>query len=159
MTYTPADFCQGHGGQCDAFDPEIGCLHPDGHDHGVVSYCDGSCPEAREHFYNHQRRELATVPAPSETTITLAASGNAVSYEVTFEGPQAEDRALAYISAHKALHFTEVFDRPFNGYRFDRLDEVLHPQCHHGMSLHLCMDPYGENHFGSREQEIAMGWA
>src|SRR6185312_12770085 len=39
-----------------------------------------------------------------------------------------------------------------------RLMAYLFPQCHHGMDASLCMDPYGDNHFGSLEQEMAMGW-
>ena len=31
---------------------------------------------------------------------------------------------------------------------------ILYPQCHHGMDALLCMDPYGEHHFGTREQEM-----
>ena len=33
--------------------------------------------------------------------------------------------------------------------------DALYPSCHHGLSLELCMDPYGEHHWGTREQELA----
>lgn len=158
--YTASDFCQGHGGgrEC-TYDPDFGyCQHGDDFDHGTVSYCDGTCTESREHYNRYLRTELHQVPPASETVIWLEVWGNGVSYEVAFEGPQAEDRALAYMSTRKALHFSEVYDRPFNGYRFERLDDLLHPQCHHGMSLQGCMDPYGDGHFGTREQELAGGW-
>ena len=39
-----------------------------------------------------------------------------------------------------------------------RLMEYLFPQCHHGMDATLCMDPYGPNHWGTMEQEMARGW-
>jgi hypothetical protein len=33
--------------------------------------------------------------------------------------------------------------------------DVLYPTCHHGLSAELCMDPYGDNHWGTIEQELA----
>jgi hypothetical protein len=33
--------------------------------------------------------------------------------------------------------------------------ENLYPTCHHGLSADLCMDPYGDHHFGTIEQELA----
>ncbi len=38
---------------------------------------------------------------------------------------------------------------------FPRLADLLYPTCHHGMDAGLCMDPLGENHFGTREWELA----
>lgn len=35
-----------------------------------------------------------------------------------------------------------------------RLFDLLFPQCHHGLSLDLCMDPFGPHHFGTIEQEL-----
>jgi hypothetical protein len=39
-----------------------------------------------------------------------------------------------------------------------RLMDYLNPTCHHGMSADLCMDPYGDNHWGTMDQEMARGW-
>lgn len=33
--------------------------------------------------------------------------------------------------------------------------QVLYPQCRHGMDASMCMDPDGEHHFGTYEQELA----
>ena len=159
-TYTAADFCQGHGGgrECN-FHPESGdCDHGYDFDHGVISYCDGSCPEAREHYFRHVRNERGTLPSPSTSTIWLEAYGSSVSYLVAFEGPQAEARALAYISSHKGLAFQEVYDRPFAGRAYATLAEALNPTCHHGLSLSQCMDPIGDAHFGTRDWEMSRGW-
>lgn len=93
-----------------------------------------------------------------EGVITLEAYGQGVSYQVTFEGPRADAQALAYMSAHKGLGFAEVEDRPnYWPSLSEAFAEALYPQCHHAMSLDLCMDPYGPNHFGTRDQELA-GW-
>jgi hypothetical protein len=43
---------------------------------------------------------------------------------------------------------------PLSKGEFDLLDH-LYPQCHHGLSAQLCGDPYGDNHWGSYEQEKA----
>lgn len=39
-----------------------------------------------------------------------------------------------------------------------RLLDYLCPTCHHGMSAELCMDPVGDNHWGSMADEMARGW-
>lgn len=161
MTYTASDFCQGHGGGRDCtYYPEAGdCEHGYEFDHGVVSYCDGTCAEAREHYLRYLVKELGQQPVGVEGVVTLEAYGQGVSYQVTFEGPLAESRALAYMSAHKGLHFSEVEDRPnYWPSLSDAFADALYPQCHHGLSLDLCMDPYGDAHFGTREQELAQGW-
>lgn len=159
-TYTASDFCQGHGGGRDCtYHPETGdCDHGYDFDHGTVSYCDGTCAEAREHFTRYLRTRTNWEPTPATDAITLEVYGRDVSYQVTFEGRDAEDRALAYMSARKALHFGDVYDRPFSYDAFPRMADALHPLCHHTMSLNLCMDPIGPNHFGTREQELANGW-
>lgn len=159
-TYTASDFCQGHGGGRDCtYHPETGdCDHGYDFDHGAVSYCDGSCSEGQEHYLRYLRTSTDWEPTLSTDTITLEVYGRDVSYVVTFEGPQAEDRALAYISARKAFHFGDVYGRPFSYEVFPRMADVLHPQCHHGLALENCMDPYGDAHFGTREQELANGW-
>lgn len=159
-TYTASDFCQGHGGGRDCvYDLDSDqCDHGQDFNHGVTSYCDGTCPEARESYGRYLQLELRIVPQASSTEAWLAVSGQGVSYEVCFEGASAEDRALVYMSARKGLHFDAVEDRPFSGAHFARLYDALYPQCHHGLGLDLCMDPYGDNHFGTREQELAAGW-
>lgn len=161
-TCTPSDFCQGHGGGRDCtYVPEVdGCLqHGDDFDHGIVSYCDGTCAEAREHYLRYLVRELGQQPVGVEGVVTLEAYGQGVSYQVTFEGREAESRALAYMSAHKGLAFAEVEDRPnYWPALSDAFAEALYPQCHHGLALELCMDPYGDAHFGTREQELSRGW-
>jgi hypothetical protein len=160
-TYTASDFCQGHGGgrECTYYPEADGCLqHGEDFDHGVISYCDGSCSEGREHYLRYLRTRTNWEPAPSTDMITLEAYGRDVSYQVAFEGPDAEDRALAYVSARKGLHFGDVYDLPFSYEAFPRMADALHPQCHHGMDASLCMDPYGQNHFGTREHELANGW-
>lgn len=161
-TYTASDFCQGHSGGRDCtYSPEAdGCLqHGEDFDHGTVSYCDGTCTEAREHYLRYLVRELGQPPVGVEGVITLEAYGQGVSYQVTFEGPQAESRALAYMSSHKGLRFAEIEDRPNYWPSLSQaLADALYPQCHHGLDLDLCMDPYGDAHFGTREQELARGW-
>ena len=160
-TYTASDFCQGHGGgrECTYY-PESGdCAHGYEFDHGIVSYCDGTCPEAREHYLRYLVRDLGQHPVGIEGVITLEAYGQGVSYTVTFEGPQAESLALAYLSSHKGLRFSEVEDRPnYWPALSDALADMLYPSCHHGLSLENCCDPYGDAHFGTREQELANGW-
>jgi hypothetical protein len=98
------------------------------------------------------------------------------SYEVEFARPA---HALAFIAGWKAQDlardpsgmnvyhvFTIVPDRDEWGQQiFDwnygpvekaelELWTLLNPQCHHGMSESLCMDPFGPHHFGTREQEL-----
>lgn len=158
--YTASDFCQGHGGGRDCtYHPETGdCDHGYDFDHGVISFCDGTCTEAREHYLRYLRTRTNWEPTPSTEVITLEVYSRDVSYTVAFEGSDVEDRALAYISARKGLHFGDVYDRPFSYEAFPRMAEVLHPTCHHGMSLDNCLDPIGEHHFGTRDWERAMGF-
>jgi len=33
--------------------------------------------------------------------------------------------------------------------------DVLYPTCHHGLNAELCMDPVGDFHWGTIEQELA----
>jgi hypothetical protein len=160
-SYTASDFCQGHGGgrDCTYSEEADGCLqHGYEFDHGTISYCDGSCAEAREHFTRYLRTRTNWEPTPATNAITLEVYGRDVSYQVTFEGTRAEDRALAYMSARKGLHFAEVYDRPFSFDVFPRMADALYPQCHHGMDLRNCLDPIGEHHFGTRDWERAMGF-
>lgn len=154
-TTQPAYFCPGHATTCPAcLDPEIGC---DGH--GVISYCDGTCAGARELLEQEilAGRERAA-DADSICFEVMACDGSSC-WEVVFEGPDAEARALAYWEAHSssfALH--EVISRPFSYTTFPRMAAKVNPICHHGMSAHPCMDPVGEHHFGTRDQEMARGW-
>jgi hypothetical protein len=158
---TASDFCQGHGGGRDCpFSPEAGCLdHGDDFDHGVVSFCDGTCPEAREEYVRHLRQH-GMVVEPVTDSITLAVHGGGRSYQVTFEGAHAAGiqlRAMTYMGVRPDLHFSEVEDAPVAP-KFAIVLRHLYPTCHHGLSLDLCMDAYGDNHFGTREQEMANTW-
>jgi hypothetical protein len=110
---------------------------------------------------------------------------NGVTYTVTFEGPNAEQMAIDYATARRSTHAISeliIFDQvweccPYGG-DSGRLIDVpaqdqphlidselypalwayLNPICHHGLSEHLCMDPIGEHHFGTREWAMAQGW-
>jgi hypothetical protein len=149
--YQLQDFCQGHSATTcpGCFDPDFGC---DGH--GVRSFCDGTCAEALENYTHYLRHDLRTSPVAPYDTITLDVYGAGVSYRVTFEGPDAQAWALAYRAARPELHVTIPEHLPLHA-RFGDLWDVQHPQCHHGMAADLCMDPYGDAHFGTREQEMS----
>jgi len=161
-TYTASDFCQGHGGgrEC-TYSPEVdGCLqHGEDFDHGVISYCDGTCTEAIEEYRRYlEAHGLFDSLRASTSYITLEVWDSTLSYRVVFEGADAEEWALAYMAARPSLHFTEAPEAPNHLPAFPGLAAKLYPTCHHGLALDLCMDPYGENHFGTREQELAQGW-
>lgn len=149
-----ADFCQGHGGGLDcATSFEYGCLvHGDEFDHGVISYCDGTCAPAREQYATWLESQGQLLP--DATTITLAVWGSSVSYQVTFEGKNVEAQALAYIAAHDGYGFDQAADRPLAADAFPALVKALYPACRHGLDASRCMDPYGDAHFGTREQEL-----
>lgn len=77
------------------------------------------------------------------------------SYKVTFEGPEAEATALAFIDGRSSTHaFAELDDKPLDYEQFPLLYEVLYPTCEHGMSLDLC---YGPAHYAT-DEEIAQGF-
>lgn len=154
----PTYWCQGHFTSCpDCRDPEgPGC---DGH--GVISYCDGSCSDALLLLEDDIRTHRMPAIPDSTDTITLLVSDcdrNPASYTVSFEGPDAQAWALAYMDARPGHHFTEEHLAPFDYETFPAMAARLHPHCHHGMALDLCMDPVGEHHFGTLEQEMANGW-
>lgn len=160
MMITRSDLCQGHGGGTDCtYHPETGdCDHGYDWDHGVTSYCDGSCASAHEAWLDELERNPWRVPEGSEHIITLDVRGhgrNPESYRVVFTGRDAEARALAYIAPRRGYYFTEAPDAPFHGAAFPELVKVLYPLCHHEMDAHSCMDPVGPNHFGTREWEMA----
>jgi len=71
-----------------------------------------------------------------------------------------EIQAVDYILNHRAdRNVTEIEDKPVDLDQFPMLNAVLYPTCHHGMSLQQCMDPYGDGHFGTYEQErLAAGY-
>lgn len=160
-TLTTADFCQGHGGgrDCD-YSPETGgCVHGDDFDHGIVSYCDGSCAEGRDAWCEYLEENPHLMPVSSDDKIVLDAHyyTQGVSYRVIFEGPDAEAWALAYIAARPHIYFDSATHRPWSASTFPALHDALHPTCHHGLAADLCMDPYGDYHFGTRDQELASG--
>lgn len=154
----PAYYCQGHSTTCPAcLDPEFGC-----EGHGEISYCDGTCASAQDLFWTDLEAHRVTMPAASTETITLQVGGHGrtpESYFVTFEGPDAQAWALAYISARPGFYFTETPLAPVCHTTFPELADTLYPTCHHGLSADLCMDPYGPHHYGTREWEMANeGW-
>lgn len=152
--------CQGHGGRCDCrFNEYDDCIHVALEiDLGVTSYCDGTCSGALEIL--ERDIETGRVACPEETTdaITLQVSGHGrtpESYVVTFEGPDAEVWALAYMAARPGFSFTELLARQFSHAAFPLLVDALYPSCEHGMSAALCEGPM---HYMTRDQEMARGW-
>lgn len=136
--YTIADFCQGHGADCPA--PEY-CDD----DHGVRSYCDGTCDSARWEYLQYLRR-IRQAPDGATDHITLDVHGQGSSYLVRFDGPDAEERALAYVEARWSTHHVGAVEwEPFSFAAFPRLADKLYPLCDHGLSLDLCADPI--NHY------------
>jgi hypothetical protein len=74
-------------------------------------------------------------------------------------GFSTEAQAVKYIQDHISTHIvSEIEDEPVDLSLYPALNDALYPQCHHHMSASMCMDPYGENHFGTREQELQQGW-
>lgn len=150
--------CQGHATvlACCTWE-DSGC-----EGHGVVSYCDGSCASALDIYLDMLATHRVERPAVTTDRITLDVHRceDGQTWRVVFEGPDAQARALAYRAARTATHnFNEAGDAPFSYETFPELATTLYPQCHHGMSAELCMDPYGEHHFGTCEQERAQfGW-
>lgn len=165
-TYTRSAFCQGHGGgrEC-RYAPEVdGCLdHGDDFDHGVISFCDGSCGSALDAWQDWLAGDgRIQQPLGIAGRITLDVRGHGYtpeSYRVVFEGPDAEARALAYIAPRRGYYFSEAIDAPnYWPALSDALAAVLYPRCHHGLDATACMDPIGEHHFGTLAQEMANGW-
>lgn len=65
-----------------------------------------------------------------------------------------EAQAIKYIVDHASdRNVTEIEDEPVDLDRFPELNKVLYPTCHHGLSAQMCMDPIGDCHFGTYEQE------
>lgn len=71
-----------------------------------------------------------------------------------------EDQAVAYIAEHAAdRNVRELEDEPVDLDLYPALNDALYPTCHHGLSLQMCMDPIGDAHFGTYEQErMAAGY-
>lgn len=66
-----------------------------------------------------------------------------------------EEQALAFMSDRGMTHsFGEIEEFPIPD-TATRLLDTLYPTCHHGMDGRMCLDPYGDNHFGSAEWERA----
>jgi len=155
--YQLSHLCQGHFTSCPS------CLDPEGdcEGHGAISYCDGTCQEARWQLRELILRGTNEQPTPSRATIALGVTDCREGGEriVRFEGPDAEAWAIAYRQARVSTHVIfELPEEPISYDAFPALYAVLHPQCHHGLSADLCMDPIGEHHFGTREWEMAQGW-
>lgn len=150
----PAYYCQGHSTTCPA------CLCPDDwcDGHGEVSYCDGTCTEAQLLLEDDITARRVPQPADTTDTITLHVGGyghTPESWFVTFEGPDAQAWALAYMAARKDFYFTELATVPFSHTAFPLVAEELYPVCHHGMDARSCMDPIGDAHFGTLEWEMS----
>lgn len=149
---TMADLCPGHGGQCTCH-PDYDCEL----DHGVVSYCDGTCAEARLEYcrYLDSHRGQRPEPATDHITLEMLACDGSAHWLVTFHGPDAEVAALAYLHTRRATHVPyELAEDSFSYTRFPRLADYLNPTCEHGLSAHLC---FGPAHYAS-DAEIAQGW-
>lgn len=150
-----AAFCQGHGGRC--------TCHPDyicETDHGVVSYCDGTCSEARWAYreYLLSRGGRLTAPAASSGTIALefthCQDGGA--RIVRFEGADAQTRAIDYVRSRLRTHVVaELPEEPNDLSAYPELTDLLYPTCEHGLSAELC---WGPEHYPTRDQEMARGW-
>jgi hypothetical protein len=154
---TASDFCPGHGGECDAYSPDFGCEHPNNFDHGVRSFCGGTCQTARDAFEAELNRVVLYLPGYDYDAIVLDVSGyghTPESYRVTFTGRDAQAWALAYMTARPDYYFNEVPCAPVSR-KFRDVLTRLYPTCEHGMSLDLCEGP---GHYMSRDQEMARGW-
>lgn len=65
-------------------------------------------------------------------------------YRVTFEGPDAERMALAYLDTYSATHAIDEINDEALWIDYDRytaLYNALHPLCEHMLSLSLCAGP------------------
>ena len=65
-----------------------------------------------------------------------------------------EDQALAWISARTATHNVSEVPGQEIPEDWTRVIDLLYPTCHHGLNGWLCMDPIGDAHYGTREQEM-----
>jgi hypothetical protein len=64
-----------------------------------------------------------------------------------------EDQALAFVGPRLSTHnFDQIDGHPIPE-GWDRLNDLLYPVCHHGLSAQMCMDPVGDHHFGTAEWE------
>lgn len=149
--------CQGHvATECP------GCKCPDGWcgGHGEVSYCDNTCATAIDQWatalYNgHVAVEFRPVPATDAITLGFYNHETGANFTAVFEGPQAEQRAVAFMLDRRTTHTChELPEAPLDG-SFSQVSDLLYPMCHHMMDAQQCMDPYGEHHFGTREWEMA----
>lgn len=86
-----------------------------------------------------------TAPAP-ELTLWISAYGGwnwdkttGSSVRVVFEGPEADERAVAYMAArgHLVIEGGEDVDWDLYPLTF----AALNPECEHGMALWLCAGP------------------
>lgn len=94
----------------------------------------------------------------TKVTLECWTQGGYHRFPVTFYGPKAEANALAYIDRKVAagdFGYDEDQDQPVDYDTMPDLYAKIYPTCHHGMDAHLCMDPIGQNHWGTREQEMA----
>lgn len=65
-----------------------------------------------------------------------------LSYTVTFEGDQAEARAIKFIDGRSRTHlFREIEEAPVDYGKYPQLLEKLYPRCEHNLSYWLCAGP------------------
>jgi hypothetical protein len=71
-------------------------------------------------------------------------------YTVSFS---TEEQALNWITARRSSH--NVYEVPGQEIPEDwtRVLDLLYPTCHHGLDGRACMDPVGDAHWGTAEQE------
>jgi hypothetical protein len=91
----------------------------------------------------------------SAWTVTFPSAAVAI---MIIKRKMAENEARDSLSDYHS--FRELEDSPvacFGPLTTDELAllDILYPSCPHGLSAELCMDWDGDNHFGTREQELA----
>lgn len=107
----------------------------------------------------------AATAAATQIRVEIHICDERRSYFVTFEGPDADDRAVAFMEdrmpggayatgtyGNHAFFIDEVPDPDGLVYgNFPKVIDFLYPTCEHGLSASLCMGP---QHYPSYEQEM-----
>lgn len=90
----------------------------------------------------------------AEIVIEAYTCANRHTYRVVFTGPEAEQRALSFITERRSTHaFGELESHKIPDTASELL-AYLYPECEHGMSLDNC---YGPQHYYFDEEEQARG--
>jgi hypothetical protein len=90
----------------------------------------------------------------AEIQFKASADGGYNWYDVSFTR---EEDALAWYDRKGATQSMEI-DPDEIPESWEAFYNRAFPTCHHGLDGRSCMDPYGDGHFGTREQEMAQGW-